>query len=158
MVHNTTSADVKRVYERYIIKSEALISELLEVGGLEGNPDDLVRVLLKHTLGGYDITFALRYDKDIFELTDLCLRGVVTKKLKPKIERVPIEYVEYKRKGKLFRRSKPKKFTKKEVNFIKFKIKITKSNKDLYEEFNRVYFGRTYGSVVSKKYKMKRKK
>src|SRR3989304_6185287 len=100
MVHNTTSADVKRVYERYIIKSEALISELLEVGGLEGNPDDLVRVLLKHTLGGYDITFALGYDKDIFELTDLCLRGVVTKKLKPKIERVPIEYVEYKRKGR----------------------------------------------------------
>ena len=57
------------------------------------------------------------------------------------------------RKGKTYKRSKPKRFSKREIQFLRFNKQV--KNKELVNRFNKLFPNRSKSSIVSKKYRVK---
>ena len=55
--------------------------------------------------------------------------------------------------GIFYYRSKPKRFTMREVTFLKYNKNL--SNKDLVVKYNKLFDNRTESSIISKKYRVK---
>jgi len=151
-----TDKDVDRLYNKYV-KDEVdddLIKDLKDAGGEDISVSEGRDILVKHVT---NLSFIRDVNMARSPELAIIIEGVVSKILKRPEAKLPAKKLPSKtltqksRTGRIYKRSKPQRFSIKEITFIKVIKRQNRSNDFMVKSFNKQFTPRSKSSLVSKK-------